>query len=470
MKNALEQFRQQLATWINLRLSEHRLPFQKLEICPEIVTELGKLQPDMVLWINRDSQLAGSVILLPNVGDATICQYGRAMARALGLGHFTVWAAREVTIWDTAVNPVRLKTFSFPPAGEVDPIDFHHTLDALLEELKVVAITSAPENSALSTDYYVNLCLQTLQGLSPGLVESTRLTAGQNAADAWVNQTPQEKAWLSLWRLLFLLRQDLLPTGLQPERIEAALGYALEESSASSPLLKIQDSEPPLPESCAVRLHHLSGRLRQLGWPHSNQEAKETIDRLLSEAAQQFNLAATNLPWDISAQLWIKVPPRCEAPKPSIVAPKGFLAGWDNPLCHSGDKTTLQAQNVYELPASQSFEGIVALLDDQESPTRSERNHRQLSLRQTWPNRRFDLPRTAPRWLWDLLHLAGMDATDLHLILPYDWRFASGIDLLWPELTRDFQLIEAATLSSTQQALRWRRQKASHSQISFHRQ
>ena len=61
----LQQFRQQLASWIGNRLESQRLPFQRLELCPRTLTDQGHLVPDLVLWINRDSQLAGSMILLP---------------------------------------------------------------------------------------------------------------------------------------------------------------------------------------------------------------------------------------------------------------------------------------------------------------------------------------------------------------------------------------------------------------------
>ena len=98
----LEKFRRQLATWIELRLDTQPLPFQKLEVSPRILTAMGRLAPDLVLWINRDSQLAGSMILLPVAVDEKTLAEGRALAEALGLNHFTTWAAREVCIWSLA--------------------------------------------------------------------------------------------------------------------------------------------------------------------------------------------------------------------------------------------------------------------------------------------------------------------------------------------------------------------------------
>ena len=94
--NLLQQFRQQLATWIDLQMETRRLPFQRLEICPRLLTKQGRYVPDLVLWINRDSQLAGSMIILPSKIDSQLLVKAVAMAQALGLGNFTTWAAREV--------------------------------------------------------------------------------------------------------------------------------------------------------------------------------------------------------------------------------------------------------------------------------------------------------------------------------------------------------------------------------------
>ena len=213
----LQQFRQQLATWVETRLKSQRLPFQRLEICPNTLTDQGPLAPDLVLWINRDSQLAGSMILLPDVVDDQFLARGISLSKALGLGHFTTWSAQEVSIWDVASGNTALRdSFSLPPVRQITPKDFQQTLDALLERLKIITVTCAPPIEEYSIHYFANLCLRTLQELDPGLTISARMTAGQTAADQWVELAPREKAWMSLWRMLFLLWQGRLPPGLQP--------------------------------------------------------------------------------------------------------------------------------------------------------------------------------------------------------------------------------------------------------------
>ena len=163
----LQQFRHQLATWIEARLDSQRLPFQRLEICPEIHTAMGRLVPDLVLWINRDSQLAGSIILLPDTVDSQVLVNGAAIASALGLGHFSTWAARDVSVWELKSGQIELRqNFHLPPANQVTPDDFQQVLNTLLEMLKVVTVTSAPQPSDLPAHYFANLCLRNLQELA----------------------------------------------------------------------------------------------------------------------------------------------------------------------------------------------------------------------------------------------------------------------------------------------------------------
>ncbi len=327
----LQQFRQQLASWIEARLESQRLPFQRLELCPRTLTDQGRLVPDLVLWINRDSQLAGSMILLPDVVNAQVLSEGVSLANALGLGHFTTWAAREVSIWSVSSGEATLlDDFDLPPANRITPDDFQQTLDDLLERLKVVTVTSAPPTATYSEHYFANLCLRNLQELAPGLTISARLTAGRTADDEWVEQAPREKAWMSLWRLLFLLQQKRLPPGLQPDRLEFAIHYALSDLIKDQhPWLAIQEGEPPLPEDDAVRLHHLAGRLRQLGWPHNDQHAEEMVSLLINEASHRFGLNAPHLPWSTdTATLRINCHRPPSAEPCSLVAPRSYLAGW----------------------------------------------------------------------------------------------------------------------------------------------
>ncbi len=456
----LQKFREQLTSWIVPRLASQRLPFQRLENCPRVFTEIGWLTPDLVLWINRDSLLAGSMILLPDRVDEETYRTGTVLASALGLGHFATWAAQDVSIWSASNSPPeKIASLELPAATQVTPEDFHQALDWLLEQLKLVTVTTALAPEKFSKYYYANLCLHTLEDLSPGLTDGARHAGGQSAADDWVEQAPLTKAWMSLWRLLFLLRNRKFPLSLQPERLETAIRYALADlASGPQSWLKHQDGEAPLPESSAIRLHHLAGRLKQLGWPRGAEEAQGLFDILLEEAAGPFGLATVKPPWVVSAsELWVNCQPSpsdSSSPR-SLVAPKAVLAGWLSRTeqsqhfhpCH-------YAESLFTLPAGQFYASTTAALNTVGPLLKREREQRTLALRHPWPSRRFDLPRNTPTWVWDALHLTGMTTGQLSLILPKGWHSAPGLNIFWGVVAERHRLVEAATLPDNSIALR----------------
>jgi hypothetical protein len=453
----LQQFRQQLATWTETRLESQRLPFQRLEICPSTLTDQGCLVPDLVLWINRDSQLAGSMILLPDVVNEKALSAGISLAKALGLGHFTTWAAREVSIWQIiSGEPRLLQAFALPPANRITPDDFQQTLDDLLAQLKVVTVTSAPPSASYSAHYFANLCLRNLQELSPGLTTSARLTAGQTATNDWVELAPREKAWMSLWRILFLLWGRRLPPGLQPERLERAIRYALADLTVEQlKWLDFHDSEPPLSEEDAVRLHHLASRLRQLGWPHNDDHATTLIGLLLNEAAHRFDVEAPLLPWETKGvDLCVYCHPPESLDTCSLIAPRAFLAGWAfNSSLRGQVKEEIYAEGLQALNTGQQLSSALAVLQEAQPPGRKERDASLILLRQVWPSRRFDLRHNAPAWLWDALYLTGLVSEELSLVLPQGWHRTPGILNLWTTLAERYRLVEISELATGQQSL-----------------
>lgn len=453
----LKQFRQQLAAWIETRLESQRLPFQRLELCPTTLTDLGPLKPDLVLWINRDSLLAGSMILLPDVVNAQFLAQGVALCNALGLGHFTTWAAREVSIWQvTSGQPNRQYSLPLPPANRVTPEDFQNALDDLLERLKITTVTCAPTTSGYSEYYFANLCLRNLQELTPGLTISARMLAGEKAADAWVEHAPREKAWMSLWRILFLLWHGRLPPGLQPERLELAIHYALADLTVGQlTWLEISESEPPLPEDVAIRLHHLASRLRQLGWPRDDKHAHQLLCLLLDEAARSFELSRLSLPWCTEdVKLHVKCQPSSVTKNSSLVAPRVYIAGWAfKTVLEDHSETSVYREALQTLDSEQHFSSTLAVLNNSQSLNRKERDDRLIFFRQVWPSRRFDLPNNAPAWLWDVLHLVGLASEELSLVFPLDWHHAPGILTLWEILSERYDITDITESESGEQSL-----------------
>jgi len=472
--NLLQQFRQQLATWIDQQMEAQRLPFRRLEICPRLLTQHGRQVPDLVLWINRDSQLAGSMILLPDAVDSQLIDKAVAMAGSLGLGHFTTWAARDVIIWQIVDGvPVQLHNFSLPPANRVVPDDFQNTLNDLLEKLKIISVSTALSASDFTLHYYANLCLRNLQELAPGLTISARLAAGQTAADAWLELAPLEKAWMSLWRTLFLVCKKHLPPGLNPERLEQVLHYALADLinlDGRLTWLEIGENEPPLQDQEAVRLHHLASRMRQLGWPQNENQALALVDLLLLEVSYRYDLDPPELPWQTGdTSLWVNCTPPRTAGDCSLVAPRPCLAGW----ALRASLTESSRQRAYEndlfslLPINK-FASALAVFNNKQTLDRNERESRLIRLRQAWPNRRFDLPNKTPVWLWEALYLTGQVSDRLSLVLPQAWHKAPGVAVLWSILVEHYQLTDIASCEPGRQALRLIRSTRSKTHVKVH--
>ncbi|MCK4509698.1 MAG: hypothetical protein KAU27_14205, partial [Desulfuromonadales bacterium] len=396
-----------------------------------------------------------------------------SLCKSLGLGHFTTWAAREVSIWSVVSGESSLlHSFSLPPANRITPEDFQSVLDTLLERLKVVTVTSAPSTKEYSVHYFANLCLRNLQDLTPGLTISARISAGETAADAWVEHAPGEKAWMSLWRLLFLLWHERLPPGLQPERLELAIRYALTDlAKGQLAWLEIQQSEPPLPEEVAIRLHHLASRLRQLGWPHNDEHAQELIGLLLNATAHRSGLEAPLLPWDTdNVQLYVACQPPLSADSCSLVAPRSYLAGQAvKTALGEQSENSVYAETLQALDTVQHLTCAIAVLQETRPLNRKERDDRLIFLRQVWPSRRFDLPRNAPAWLWDALYLTGLISEELSLVLPHDWHHAPGILSLWEILTERYQLTEITESDSGVQSLYFRQATAEAIPVRVHR-
>lgn len=446
----LPKFRHQLFDWLRLRLTSSRLPFRRVEETPPVLTVKGLTAPDLVLWINRDSLLAGAMILIPPKADPELLQEGCEIAGSLGLHQFVTWESRAVNLWETVNGSAQLmKSWGMPDAHTISTDDFAFTFEQLLLALKDLAVSAVMPPEQLPPAYFANLCLQTLRDLDPSLQESARMAAKAGQPDSHTVREALDKGWLTLWRLLALLQHDRLPPGVRPERLDRALGYALAELHQERfRHLAHAPEEAPLPESAAVRFHYLAGRLAQLGWQHQPGRAVAAMGLLFAAAARDYRLetAATECPLTGSDLLINHLPPPPLGGS-LLVAPRPCLAGWI--LSNGPADTPLPAHMVTAiaaLPADPVPARIIATLVDTRPLTTAQRRQRLAALRQPWPYRRIQLPGETPAWLWDALHLGGLadPAGTLQLTLPAGWTAASGAALLWQLLA------ERLTLASLQ--------------------
>jgi len=449
----LNSFRQQLFSWIEQRLATSHSPFRRVEQSLDLLCDSGHLSPDLVLWINRESCQAGGVILLPTSKDEQWRQQGCETAQALGLSRFILWESHGISLWDTGQANAPTETIALPGGRSVSPHDFEQALDQLMTRLKLLSVAGTLPREELSPHYFANLCLLTLEKALPGQAETSRMADDGTGPDTWATRIPRQKVWMTLWRLLFLLSKDALPTSLQPHRLEDAMRYALAQLAPPASIA-LETDESPLNEAAAVGFYHLAKRLQQLGWPHQQERARQTVVLLTKVAAPLFRVAKTALLWSsATADLTVNYVPSEMAATGHFIAPKAYLAGQtllvqlaDQPGDIHGDTT------VYNLSVDAPPRTVIAHLTDDLAPLPAERQRCHLKLREVWPNHRFNLPAGTPAWLWEGIYLAGLTASDgnLHLLLGNDWATAPGVDLFWSYLLKRYQLISGTLLEDGQ--------------------
>jgi hypothetical protein len=442
----LPQFRRQLCDWLQYRLSSGRTPFRRVEEIPRLLTGSRPATPDLVLWINRDSLLAGAMILIPHRSEPALLEDAKGMAASLGLRQFVIWEACGVTLWGVdAGTPRPLRSWPMPTSATVSTDHFAATFDALLQELKGQAVAAVLPADELPPAYFANLCRQVLLDIEPALNEAARLAAAAGQAEAETCRQARDKGWLAVWRLLALLWHERMPAGIRPERLERALGYALADLPVPlQTTLHPQGNELPLPETAAIRLHHLAGRLTQLGWQRNVVRARAVLALLLAENCRdcQVETAPLDNPPE-PLDLLVNHLPAQPLATPALLAPRPCLAGLTlNAIVAGLPLPALLAEGVLGLAAGTRPGGVIAALSDRQPPPPALRRQRLAALRQPWPYRRFRLAASTPAWLWDALHLGGLVAGDgtLLLTLPANWTAAPEAELLWGTLAERLTL------------------------------
>ena len=447
----LHSFRAQIHDWIKQRIEAGRYPFRRVETCPELFCEQGVEIPDLVLWINRSSCLAGAVLLMPSRPDTANLRRGKRAAEALGLTYFVLWSARDVSIWSIhQLGEAPLETLELPALPAVTAQDFEATLDHLLSRLKLFAVSGLMARADLPPAYFANLCRLALDEVLPAQWEVSRISADGTCSDHWAERASRDKAWLTLWRLLLLLAAERLPPSLQPHRLEQVMTYAFDDIPLPPGSgLVIDSGEPALSAEASVCFFHLGNRLKQLGWGIDRSKAADTIAILLRHAANFFGIFIPPLlPPGADVNLTVHCAwPHLRNSQAMVVAAAPYRAGMDlGTIMRDAEPPKIQATSVTELPGNPVSAQVIAYLADPARPAPEDRSRRLLKLREVWPNHRFSLPPGTPTWVWEGLHLTGLLAApaSLRLILGPDWAFLPGVEIFWDYLLKRHLLASGA--------------------------
>lgn len=424
----IRQLAQQLARWATDVIERGRTPFRRAEVFPRLYTAGGTMVPPLVLWINRDSYMAGGVIFFPAETTPESLEQAAACAAALGLSIFTTWGAREITYWqfrDQSATPLR--SWPLKRTSKTSTADFHDALLRLMEDLKAYSVLGALPVCQMPPCYLANMYQATLAGVIPMLAADRHRQGMAEYAAGHEIPSARDQAGLTLGRLLALLHANQLPSVIAAGDLEKILIAAL--PSLDEPLqsaLRLRNQEPALPEPCQVRFHLLLHRLRQLDLSRDRARAAAALEILLQHQAEALGgrpLPAGGDATGPSLFLFPDAPPatHCAFDEAATPALSGLLAllrqlrGLPQPLCQVDDPLCL--------PAKPAPSTICGTLDDGRTPLPEQRRVMTTKLRISWPARRFRLPPATPRWAWQLLHVLGLAAPHAHLTLvtPDGW-------------------------------------------------
>ncbi len=426
--DTLRQLTEQLSHWAESLISRGRSPLRKVETFPSLLTANGEQRPPLLFWINRDSCMAGGVVLFPGDNDAAAMEMGHYCAQALGLRYFITWTRSEVSFWDDETPPRLRKQLPLTKGARASTRDFQEALQLLLEEVKLLAVLAAVPPPELSACYLANLWRTTLLATEPLLNEHYRIARSEERLEK--GDIPERlaigKGFLTFVRLLALSHYGLLPTEIQPHQLEEEIRRALPTLPPGlRQSLAMSNTELALPESAAVRYHLLFRRLTQLRPASDLQRCCQALALLLAQEHRRLGGYAPPFPVPATEATLLLNPDRVyETVAPALeFASAPLLAGLalQRNLC--GQPAVEQTVSLWQAPESFVPSRISGTLADQRLPSPERRNHFLALLRRSWPNRRFRLPATTPTWIWQLLHLLGLAAADatIELRLPSGW-------------------------------------------------
>jgi hypothetical protein len=447
MTPALEQFARQLKIWTQDIIDHGRTPFRRVDCLPAIVTEMGVVTPPLVFWINRQSMMAGGIILLPEKNLAAELELGKSCADALGLSHFVTWETAQVRLWRSS-NGAISEEKRFPLPGTDHPDFFRHLLRDLIDTLKIPAVTGAVAQGKLSPQYFHNLFNIAEELALPALTDAFRSQRADESEEVAfdVDQRAMEANRLLMLQILTTLRFNLLPDTLLPENLGEVVTSALKrapEPFRTSLGYHWEAAPTSLPGETAVCYHHLLLRLQQLRWTTPPQRMQQSLRNLLDLWYPDKDSYQTE---DADMQLNPYAPPTGTNLRAVLSDSPLLLAGTAiaRELAGLPQPTFLYDSLMSLTPETICSGSLAARLLSPIPVSRSERALFGARLRTSWPHRNFRILTDQPRWKWQLIHLLGVCQPQqrLRVECPVNLVEIADDDSLWSLLCEHFHLSE----------------------------
>lgn len=446
MKPTLQKFAHQLASWTNEIIDRGRTPFRRVETCTRIETEVGPVELALIFWINRQSLMAGGLVILPENGIERDLERGYHAAQALGLSHFVTWEKNQVRIWHCQpTGTIEQQAFELKDPDYLET--FRFVLEDLLEALKLTAVLGAIPPHGLSIAYFHNLAQITLQQTQPSLVETYRSHRSGDGHNLKIDidTCAQETNRQILLQILALLWLGNVPKPVMPENLQQALASAtvlLPENISTALAIRALEDAPELPLEASVAFHHFLLRLKQLSWDNTDDRIRTTLTRL---AQRWFPLDNHS---DGKIYIYPLAPPGNQAElvlseSPSLLSLTALLNHSDH-----NKAAQLQFNHIFKL-GHEAFplSTVTTRLLNSRALTLQDRGEIVTQLRNSWPHRRFKIRTGQPFWLWELVHLLGISHKNqqIDLLIPLAAVQTSANSYIWSLLSKHFCLQRLTT-------------------------
>jgi hypothetical protein len=445
-------FLQQISLWAQDYISKGRSPFRKTEISPTIITSSGVQSPDLVLWINQDSFVAGGVVLFPD--DETFdMAAAQACSQALGIRYFATWTAQNISVWSVDDQSIHSQ-IQPPKTTDNDRIDrFEDSLIQLMDEFRTLAVLGLCPPEQLSFWHLTNLCIGAHNRALPLLSEHFRRNPELHAKHLPSFEVQaQEKLSMSMARLLTLLYFEKIPYNLPPEDLDHALGYLSSELAVQSLSdLKPVRNEPTLDENSAVLFHHLLRRLDQVSIFNNSHRAIHVLNQLLQHSSLCLDTDNDAEAKDYNMLLFCNTVPcnteqLIEVDQPARLALKHLLRRlMDCPTGQHHYTELFQLQPLQHADDPQQLPlKIKACLSNVTTPATQQRNSFLTHLRLVWPNHTFEFRRSTPTWVYHFCYILGIMKADSQLCiqLPSSMLSSPFSDIIIELLQQHFTLHE----------------------------
>jgi len=426
--DTLRHFSRQLHSWCSERLAQKPGPFRQAEICQGILGNTEPLSPPIVLWVNRDSFLAGGLLVLPRNKDEDIFATGRELARIYGLPCFFSWGRHELACWSTAYDPPE-KTWEYelPQEDISSPAAFRKSLNLLIDRMEGSFYERQGEIPAVTLPYLLNLVHLTMKDLLPQMQKALQ-----------IEKATSEKSEISIGEIKNLLfRQLLLPVVLtaydSPAMLSAGQsiidGLNLAAEQLPAPLRDAFTKPvglPGFPTTCHRRLVHFVNRVQQLK-PHYAVAIEPLVTQLL--AAWATDLGGHPLPESNDTRQRVVINPAVCMMHDSLmweIGSIGILAATATIRLFAGHKTDSppkQVLNPLELTNRLTNHLVLGTLKEQRLPPASEQKRLNALLRVSWPHQKLALAARTPVWVWEFMHLCGLceGTSTIDITIPGHW-------------------------------------------------